>query len=272
MGVILVPMIGNGNRTFTGINEGSCLIIKNSKAQLIIKNCEFTRSQSEYDRAGLKNINASNINIQNCKFKENYNSIIIQESNDIAILNCKINNNEDEGLDIKNSKNLIISNNDLKANNDGICIDDSNSIIVVNNSIKDNYSGINAYRSRNCSIMDNKINYNYNGISFYNIKQSEMGNNIINWNEKNGIFLNSSLYNLICSNEICENKIGIQILKSSCNNEVKFNSLYGNEYYIVEEETCEDNFIQGNDPNNIIENIGTIYRLNHKKYHSYIRK
>ena len=246
------------NTTFYGYERGSCLIIYNSKEQVIIKNCAFRDSLWEYERAGLKLFNCRNIKIIDCEFNDNEIGLFLYNCSDITIEKNSIEYSQDNAIFIEESAQISVIKNKIINNDDGVYILQSLLLNLTNNKIKDTHTGIGLTSSDYCLIENNRLEENYIGISLFNhADHNKIISNEILWNEDNGIYLHCSSRNIIKNNEIYENKIGIELQHLSEYNEIKCNQLYGNEYYLIEEESCSHNRIRDNDPNIIKESINT---------------
>ena len=179
----------------------------------------------------------SNIVIKNINIKNFYYGISLSGSSYISLSGNNITANNGYGILLSYSSHNIISGNNIANNGGGIMLDGVlegayNNVISGNNITSNSGDGILFLDSSNNKISKNNITANGgNGIQFhwtenpyastdYNVI---VGNNIL-YNEQ-GIWLNSSNYNMISQNSITANNWHGIILDHSNHNTIRSNHI-----------------------------------------------
>ncbi|MFX1276506.1 MAG: right-handed parallel beta-helix repeat-containing protein [Promethearchaeota archaeon] len=252
------------NLTINGGSTNSCIEIRNSNVNLIIRNCTLYNSTNSPNDAGLNLINVSNSQIieNNCT-NNPYHGIRIYNSSDNRIYLNSLNDNYVRGLIISGSNNTEISNNTFintpypRDSVYGIdCTGNCFNLTISNNTIIGNQlEGIIINKLSNSTISNNKINNNgQRGISFSGDSiGNTIKNNKIYENAHEGIFLNTlSSNNNFTENEIYENgRDGMVLNSMSTLNNILDNEIYENGGYGLSLDFyCNDNKIIGNKINN----------------------
>ncbi|MFX1478165.1 MAG: right-handed parallel beta-helix repeat-containing protein [Promethearchaeota archaeon] len=244
------------NVTIDAGGLGSAILIENSSAFFIIRNCKLINSGSG-NNAGIFLNQTSNGQLvnNNCSYN-NYNGICLHDKckNNI-LLNNTANNNVGHGirLEINCTDNIILGNIAYFNGQSGIflaqnCYNNS----LLENEIKNNGNNgisLGGY-SYNNTISGNIANDNdYYGISLggYSYNNTISGN-VANDNDYYGIYLSHCYSNTISGNIANDNYyIGIYIYRYSNNNTISGNIVNNNRWWGINlDEYCDNNKVSGN--------------------------
>ncbi len=202
---------------------GSAILINNTNAHLVIYNCTVTNAGSVYQDAGIRLINATNVNVSSNQAVGNqYNGITVSDySHGCIITGNNASNNAERGIDVS-SNNCVITGN-----------------TVVNNS----YAGITVFPGYNNTITGNEVIDSSTGIFYRNADNTTItGNNVSLC--INGIHSHMSDYAFVSENNIFQNQDGFYVGMSAL--------------YIIER---NDIFLNTQDGLSTLgEGNGTIYR------------
>ncbi len=205
---------------------GSCILIQNTTAFLVIKNCTLTNSGGNPD-GGIKLVNCTNVNITQCVASNNWIGLFLVQVNDSTIDNNNVTGNTNNGILLEDSHDNFIVKNNASANapGNGIMISDSSSNTIRNNTCANNDAGIYIVGSDGNTIRFNSIS-NCNSV---------------------GIEASSSLYNEISNNTIAQGQnIGIYMFFSNWNT-IRWNTVSGSSTYGISAEYSDYVTINEND-------------------------
>jgi len=177
------------------------------------------------DKSSNNSISGNNIAASLCdgiwlSYRCSYNTIV---GNNII-------GNEGHGIELYDSSYNNISENVITANSyDGITIGSSSDNSIVGNNITENYMiGIRVFYSKYSSISGNYIANNWAGIGFFRSSYISIVGNSVTGNHEYGVWLyDGSSDNLVCGNNIANNKYGFS-LDSSSNNAFYHNNVLDN--------------------------------------------
>ena len=209
-------------------------------------------------------VTADYVNISGFTMNEGWQGIFLDTASHCTIQNNSVEGNCYIGIHLEFSHYNIIMDNNVNSNdNDGICLSYSH-----NNRIEDNVAnsnredGISLYLGDNNRVVNNIAKTNsMNGLGIYASGNNTLGNNSIALN-LDGIsltflenFMNRSSNNIIKSNNISNNRVGVN-LTSSFNNIIKSNTANFNDkdglcLYFSNNNSIEDNTASSNGENGI---------------------
>ncbi|MBD3196572.1 MAG: hypothetical protein GF317_16065 [Candidatus Lokiarchaeota archaeon] len=223
-------------------------LINNITTHLIIKNCLFKNSNSEYFQGGILISHSSNIKILNNTLNSNYGSgISIINCTNLVIEKNSIFHNSYYGIKLTRTTHTNINRNDVEHNQGTGIYANINSLnnTISTNFIGNNHDGGIHTRNLNNTINNNTIlnnigngiqlDYNQNkvfnnkvrinqgyGILIYGDKNI-VSNNSISYNTKSGINLEYCYFNVLSNNLLEFNRIGIYSNKYSSDNLIDSN-------------------------------------------------
>ncbi len=214
--------------------------IRDTSKYLYIRNCTIINSELEessngYGWGGITLDNCSNVNIIGCTFKDNYNGIYLNNSDQNTLSENFASYNEGFGIVLFNSSKNIVFNNNASFNNErGIVLTFSNNNTISNNYLSNNGAsfmgdGIDIYESELTIIFGNNVLYNNGGgISIIRSHNSILSENNVSNNGGNGIVSSHSNHVIISNNYASSNnRYGINLWNSN-NNTVYDNLLFYN--------------------------------------------
>lgn len=131
------------NQTINANNIGSCILLSQVTAHLVIRNCTIINSGVQSTRAGINLDMCSNITITNCTIQYNSNGMMLTSSQDISISGNYIGNNTQKGLYFEDSSGNFVTGNRIHGNGQhGIyLINGAQNTSITANSFKDNAGG-----------------------------------------------------------------------------------------------------------------------------------
>lgn len=179
-----------------GEGLGDCIYIGNTTKHLVVQDC-YLHDAEGVDSRYRKNSGIHLYNVTNAKLKSNRiyrnkkGGIYLQKSESNTIINNQVIYNQYSGMILEESskENEIIRNNASYNELDGITVNCSNNMIKENDAI----SNVN------------------NGISMINIENNSIMGNFIYVNGINGIYIRKSENIEISSNELTDNKFGLNL-------------------------------------------------------------
>ena len=209
------------------------IIIKNTNAYFILRNCIVTSTM--YQTEAIKLDGVSNAKLMNNTAYNLYGIHLINSDNN-DIINNTVDITFGSGIYLVQSDGNNITNNSATGTNYiGIHLSSSHNNTIFNNTANDNNDqGMILVSSNNNTLENNTII----GNSFYGLSLSSSNNNTIKNNEMNettiyhGLCLQTSHNNTIMNNKACENKERGFFIENSDNNSLIDNVLYKNEYGI----------------------------------------
>ncbi|NVM29598.1 MAG: right-handed parallel beta-helix repeat-containing protein [Candidatus Helarchaeota archaeon] len=248
------------------------ILITNTDAYFILRNCTVTNTDSGY--LGIRLENVTNGNITNNYISDiaahgiylwrSYNNTLTHnivnnntgngiylESSDWNTLTNNTAINDYRGLYIKQSSNNTLINNTATNNDEhGIYLRESSNNTLTNNIVNNSTGhGIYLRESSNNTLTNNTFNNNTgNGINLYlSCDNNTLTNNTANDNDANGIYLRESSNNTLTNNTATDNgEHGIYLRQSSnntlTNNTANDNDANGINLYW----SCDDNTLTNN--------------------------
>ncbi|NVM30864.1 MAG: right-handed parallel beta-helix repeat-containing protein [Candidatus Helarchaeota archaeon] len=228
----------------SGSNQDG-ILIKNTNACFILKNCTVTNA--DFLHAGIRLENVTNAEITNNTAKYNFEGISLYYSYNNTISGNSIKNNG-IGIVLYKADHTNVTNNIIQDNSaEGIGLYSAGNNNITHNTIQDNgWEGIALYLGDNNTMMGNTIQDNEKGIYLVGSDKNFMINNIISNSEFDGIFLIYSDNNEITANQINNNEESGIYLDSSSYNRIVNNILIGNYEGIFIKKGCEGNIIADN--------------------------
>jgi parallel beta-helix repeat protein len=244
----------------------SGILIENSNAYLIIKNC--TIGHAFYPNAGIKLVNVDNSQIINNDCSQNYYGIYLESCNNNTISGNRVSDTKGLGYVLAEGIKLIYSNNNVIMNNianytgyGGISLYVCKNNIISGNIANDaeGGGGIGLSTCENNIISENTVNNNgitkleyydirsSDGISLYNCKNNIISYNNVNNNSRTGISLIDSDHNKISRNTVKNNYYGVRLEWSSSDNRISKNTIKNNDKYgVYLTKKSNNNIISGN--------------------------
>jgi len=253
------------NLTIDGMNSSSCIEIWNSDAYCQIRNCTLYNAGPNWFDAGIYLAHVQNCQIINDTIINNeYQGLIMVNSNSTIVKNNTISNNGDEGIySTRCCSNTILRNNISGNGGSGIDLSDNS----FNNNISDNFIfsnghiGIRSWKGSLNLISDNIIcNNDYVGIYLTQSPSNTISNNNISHNQHNGIYLRWSDNSTINSNKMQNNsQMGIEIYKSD-HSIIETNNICSNKFDgILIQESPESTISNNKITNNSAVGINIAY-------------
>ncbi|MFX1552884.1 MAG: right-handed parallel beta-helix repeat-containing protein [Promethearchaeota archaeon] len=244
------------NLIVDGNGSGTCIEIRNSNTNFIIKNCTVYNSGSSLGDAGINMFNVTNGKLINNNFSYNGGSGIglFASSDNNTISGNVASNNLDYGIWLSNSNNNTVSGNNLNYNQAaGMYLwDGTGNNIIRNNANHNDYDGFSFTNGNYNNLSENNANYNIrqgivlwdlynnfiirnnasgnvlNGLRLYISSNNTISENNLQSNELHGIFFTESHDNNIIKNKISYNKKNGMCLFDSDNNILNGNNVYKN--------------------------------------------
>ncbi len=230
------------NQVFDGLNQKTCILIENSRANFTIENCTFINIGSPNSgKAGIELINTTHgiLIDNNCTTNNNgnYGIHLRTESNNNTIIGNTLNgfgSGEDVvgcGLYLYNSSYNIITQNTLYYNENGIYLEQSeHNAISENDACNNTFAGIDLDAGSN----DNNIT-----------------RNIVNDNNVIGIHLSNSDANNFENNTMIRNRFGLYLEFSNDNtftgeNNISFSLIDGIYLSVSSNNSFTENIISYN--------------------------
>ncbi|NVM53078.1 MAG: right-handed parallel beta-helix repeat-containing protein [Candidatus Helarchaeota archaeon] len=230
------------------------LLIENTDAYFILRNCTVTNA--DWHKAGINLKNVTNAKIINNTVKDNYYGIFLNISTNIALTNNTAYYN---GIYLyySNYNNLTRNTANVNSGGSGILVRVSEYNNLINNTANDNYWGINLMKSTNNTLTNNTANNNHFGFHLENSNKNNLTHNTANDNSLSGVYLEyyfgGSHNNTLTNNTLIRNRRhGIRIDESH-DNVVARNEIEGSNYGIRIEDSINNQF-----NNNTIHGKGII--------------
>lgn len=161
--------------------------------------------------------------ISNNTVSSNNQGIYLINSSFSTITANAISGNSLQGIYLLNSRNNILEYNQVLQSKQGIRFQSSNENIMDGNRLQSNVYGAFLLSSNNNSILTNVAKENEMGIVLSLSNRNLLVDNKACNSTSSGIYLDSSGYNDLVSNQIVYNKYGMRLSKS------RFNTLEGND-------------------------------------------
>lgn len=246
------------NVTIDAGGLGSAILIENSSAFFIIRNCTLTNSGSGNNAGIFLNHTSNGYLVDNNCSNNNYNGICLHDKcNNNILLNNTANNNDNHGiiLEINCTDNTILGNIASYNTARGIVLaQHCNNNSILENEVKNNDDRgmVLSGQSNNNTISGNIVNDNNFGISI----SSNSNNNTISGNTANdnyyvGIYLYRCKYNTIIRNSVDNNRWwGIAFDEYCYNNTISGNTATNQDYGIYITYYCDNNTVFGNTATN----------------------
>ncbi|MBD3353202.1 MAG: hypothetical protein GF364_17110, partial [Candidatus Lokiarchaeota archaeon] len=192
--------------------SGSAIDIQGTTKHLVIRDCLFTNSGSNWKDSGIYLYNTKNITIERCISHGNINGMFFEQTNNCTLKDCDLYSNE-RGFQLYQADRNIIKNNTIWQNTQyGIdfsgASDDWN-IFEWNNISFNEGVGISYYGTN----LPNWVRYNHiANNSDYGIEMADSDQNIylnnITGNQNGGIRIHSGTNNTFSFNNITDNDVG----------------------------------------------------------------
>ncbi|MFX1346449.1 MAG: right-handed parallel beta-helix repeat-containing protein [Promethearchaeota archaeon] len=264
------------NVTIDAGGLGSAILIENSSAFFIIRNCTLTNSGSGNNAGIFLNHTSNGYLVDNNCSNNNHGICLHDKCINNILLNNTANNNDNHGikLEINCTDNTILGNivsynmargivlaqncnnnsileNEVNNNDDrGMALSNhSNNNTISGNTVNDNNYGISlSSQSNNNTISGNIANDNYYvGIYFYRCNNNTISRNSVNNNRWWGIALDEYCYNnTISGNNATNQDYGIYIFYYCDHNTAFGNTATNNDYGIYIYYYCDDNIVLNN--------------------------
>ncbi|KAF5437232.1 CASH domain-dontaining protein, partial [Candidatus Methanophagaceae archaeon] len=253
----------------------------------ISTHCTIVNNTLTLNKYGIYLRSSSNNIITNNNVSSNRYGIRLRSSSNNSITNNIVNSNSWEGIRLEASSNSNdITSNIISNNGNGIVLTPalivdppiySKSLALpedlihsqtstrrfntlTNNIISSNGIGISLGSSSHNTLMNNTVLNNDKAISLRSSNKNEIMNNIAEWNIYGIELLFSSSNNEIVYNTASNNcDSGIYLESSSNNNDIAHNIIASNNYYGIKLHSSSNN---KNYLNNFINNTGNIYSSN----------
>ena len=177
--------------------------------------------------------------------------------------------NRGNSIHLFKNNNVIVNDNFIINGRDGIYISNSKEVSIVNNIFINVRFGIHYMFSNKCNIISNIVTSSLIGAAIMYSKYVDLVNNFIYRNidhglffrdvlysrilgnksmyNIDGIFLGSSYYNDIISNDVVKNNVGIKVSNGSDGNLVYYNNFISNRLQV---QFLDNKIIVWNDENN----------------------
>jgi parallel beta-helix repeat protein len=236
--------------------ETNCLIVRNSNAYFIIRNCQFSGTIAAALYAGAVQLETISHGIITGNFFTNNDPsgvVIRLNCQDLTVAGNRFYNDSNNGILVRDSIDITIFNNSISLSYRGINCGQSTGVIVDLNTVTMNTRGI-CMTSNNAIITRNNASLNEDVGIVIESSGCTIAENIADKNDI-GILLQYSYYTNVTRNQINNNRIGINI-QDSDNNSITKNTLLNNEECILEE-ISEGNDIRDNNCGSI-GSIGSI--------------
>ncbi len=167
--------------------------------------------------------------ISNNTLSSNNQGIYFINSSFSTVTANLVNGNSLQGIYLLTSHNNIIEYNQVLENKQGLRLQSSNENIIDGNYLQKNSYGAFLLSSDNNSILTNVAKDNEIGVGLSLSDINMLVDNEVRNSTSSGIYLDSSGYNDIVSNQVAYNKYGIRLYKSTYNT-LQENGLIYNKY------------------------------------------
>ena len=212
-----------------GGGSGSCILIENSDAYFIVRNCSLYNSGSPFE-AGIKLDNADNGKIINNNCSDNiFFGIYLDYSDNNTVSGNTANDNKESGIILYDySDNNIISGNTANNNTYGIALSNSDNNTLLGNNANNNSYGIYLQGSNNSTLSGNNASNNHGGIYLSGSYNNTLSGNNAN-NNNFGIYISVSNNNTLSGNNASNNNdCGMYLGYSSNNTKIFLNHFINN--------------------------------------------
>ncbi|WP_374723974.1 right-handed parallel beta-helix repeat-containing protein [Calidifontibacillus erzurumensis] len=259
-----ITIKGETGATLVGPNQGNVITI--NADDVTIENLQIEGSGSQ--NAGI-HVNGNRSVIKNNKLYNVFHGIVLKNSYGHQIEGNVITSFQDEkfhkghGVYLIEAPQTIVSNNYIYQSNDGIYLSYSNLCLLTGNQIIKTRYGIHLMDSEDVGITQNQLINNRNGLMImqslrltikenllyenktlegaglflFDTFDSTISANIFKKNNK-GIYFENGKRNEISFNEFIENDKGIELGKTSENNQIYLNNFFNNIQQVI---TDQDN-------------------------------
>ena len=232
-----------------GGGPGNCISISNTRAHFVIRNCNLTRASADYySGIYLNNVMNGRVDDNDCSL--NYQGIKADYCNNNTLRNNTCFRNSWCGVWLLGSGSNILANNicDENGNGAGIWLEASSSgNIVANNTCVGNHLGglwmTTAYSN---TVSNNTCIGNHDfGIYCYVGNSNTITNNTCTY-QGMGIEIEESSSNIVSSNRLAQNSVGIWLFRNTLSNAITNNTCSDNSIAIELESNTENNDILWN--------------------------
>lgn len=212
------------------------ILINNTNAYFIIRNCTFLETDTNY--AGIILINCTKGVIQNNTFFTSSIGINIMDTNYMIVENNSFNQNGAEGLYLYNLNHSVIKNNFISESGYttgyGICWLYGINNSILNNTFTDIHDlGLFLKYVNNSKVINNTIERTHTyGIELMYSHNNTLISNIVKNSGNDGFYIYLSGKNRLYNNTAMDTEdIGFFVYYQSTNNELSYNIAFNNSYY-----------------------------------------
>lgn len=217
------------------INDGTCMVIRNTDRYLIIRNCSFYITSDFLSAVIFQNI--KNIVFENCTIFAVGDSAGLDyiECVNVKTISCNF-YQTNRGVYYFQSSNIVDKNNTYQENYFGMAMSQSNKTIIENDTFILNDRAISLMESNTTKIINNRIEHQMNiGILLADKNYDNIiENNNITYNEGYGIYQDTctdTQNNTVRNNNISHNTMAGIFWGTLVSTNTKYSNIYGNKVF-----------------------------------------